>query len=353
MVYNDMVYRPEMLSERLRAKFGDRTAKVFRADVMKDRERGNASGEVLSFFGRTDAVRADRPIPKTARPTARARQSAPQNVARANARPARPNVNAREAAEARARAQRANAAAREREAARVRAENIRRTRPVQNTAPQNPNAYATAYAMGERIRRTAAEYANVPKRRYAVGAAPSGALRRGRSNIQGSRHCVLVTSEEVRERDGVMQHFASVMSSMFTARHIAEHRTKRTPVPFATCALLAICTIMVMVVVYSFSQIHEYSSLINDYKSQQKELARQATDLEIALEERDDIRNIEKTATEDIGMVSSDMVQSRFVSVATPDRVEVVKSEEDSGGAFSSLLSVLGEKLGWVGDYFG
>ena len=52
-------------------------------------------------------------------------------------------------------------------------------------------------------------------------------------------------------------------------------------------------------------------------------------------------------------MVSSDMVQSRFVSVATPDRVEVVKSEEDSGGAFSSLLSVLGEKLGWVGDYFG
>ena len=350
MVYNDMVYRPEMLSERLRAKFGDRTAKVFRANVVKDRGRDVASGEVLSFFGRTDAVRAERPMPRNARPTAAVRQTsiqrqpANQNAARANAR-AYGN-------DARTRAKRVDSAV-QMNAAPMRAENARRTRPAPNAVPQNPNAFATAYAIGERVRRTAAEYANVPKRRYAVGAVPSGALRRGRSNIQGSRHCVLVTSEEVRERTGVTAHIASAMSSIFTSRHIAEHRTKRTPVPFATCALLAICTIMVMVVVYSFSQIHEYSSLINSYKSQQKELARQAADLEIALEERDDIRAIEKAATENIGMVSSDVVQSKFVSVATPDRVEVVESGEDSGGGFSSLLSILGEKLGWVGDYFG
>lgn len=331
MVYNDMVYRPEMLSERLRAKFGDRTAKVFRADIIKDRENGVPAGEVISFFGRSDAVRADRPMPKAAH-SSHAESSARRN----------------------------SASRREMSAADVNA--IRRKRAAESRAAspsarpvtvQNGTAFARAYAAGESVRRTAAKYSNVPKRRYAAGAVPSGALRRGRSNIQGSRHCVLVTSEEARESRTLLERVSSVTATMFTSRRIAEHRTKRTPVPFATCALLAICTIMVMVVVYSFSQIHEYSSLINDYKDQQKALAREATDLEIALEERDDIRSIEKLATENIGMVSSDVVQSKYVSVASPDRVEIAEDDDGDNGGFSSLLSIIGEKLGFIGDYFG
>ena len=45
-------------------------------------------------------------------------------------------------------------------------------------------------------------------------------------------------------------------------------------------------------------------------------------------------------------MVSSDMVQTKFVSVAGAERVEVMgsdKNDEKSGGAFSAILSVFGE----------
>jgi len=340
MVYNEMLYRPATLTERLRAKYGDRArTAVFKAVTsqysatpVKEQE---SSGEVLSFFGRLDDTRtAERAIPK-ARTAPQRRPAHPMNTARPR------GVNS------------AMANARPRMADPRMADSRAKTAQKKANAPARPTpsteivkAFSKAYVAGAKIRRVA-ESGNVPRRVYAPGAVPSGALRRGRSNIPGSRHAILVTANPKAEKGSLWQR----MKTAFADRHVAEHRVSRTPFPFGFVTLVGICAFMVMAMILSFSQVHEYNNGINELKNDRAELTEQAAKLEVMLEERDDIRKIEKIAVEEIGMVSSDRVKTKFVSVSADDRVEVVKNDtaEDEEKGFSALLSVIGESLG---EYF-
>lgn len=337
MVYNDVLYRPASLSERLQAKFGDRAATaVYRAvssDYTATAENKARTSEVLSFFGRIDDTRtADRAIPSKRRtirsnePLASANRGARTRGNTAQARPAQ----ARSTAQARSAQQTA--------------------RPTAKASPEIAGTFARAYAAGTKARAHAASAAATPRRQYAKGAAPTGSLRRGRSNIPGARHAVLVTGDTADDRRNPVK----IMRDAFSDRHVAEHRVKKAPLPVGFLTLICICAFMVMVLLFSFSQIHEYNNNIGDLKDTQAALDERASKLEVQLEERDDIRQIEQIALEDIGMVSSDMVQSKFVSVAGADRVEVMKTEEEEEeGGFSAILSVIGENLGKLGEYFG
>lgn len=359
MVYNNMVYRPATLSERLQAKFGERAAAVFRASSADrtrstDEVRGDTKPEVISFFGRMDGeTAADRAIPSRRKVAPanydinREKRSAQADAGRMRAE-TRP-VMAREGLRTGVRANVASKTQTRVGAAETAARN-RKTVKMRNSAPPEITAsFARAYAAGEQLRRTAADLSSAPRRRYAAGAAPSGALRRGRSNIPGSRHAVLVTGDAPVDSRGAV----SVLKKALNERHIAEHRVKKAPFPLAFVTLIVICTAMVMAIIFTLAQINEYSDGINDLKKRQSELGDQAAKLEVQLEERDDIRKIEKIATEEIGMVSSDMVKSKFVSVSASDRVEVLKDEsEEKKGGFSALLSVIAESFGKLGEYF-
>ena len=361
MVYNNMVYRPATLSERLQAKFGERAVAVFRASSADrtrsaDAVRGDTKPEVISFFGRMDGeATADRAIPSRRKAATyskaapsdygirRERRGAPADAKRMHTGAGHAMADTRLRSDVRAGASLKNRAASAETAA-------RKTVRMRNSAPPEITAsFARAYAAGEQLRRTAAELSSVPRRRYAVGAAPSGALRRGRSNIPGSRHAVLVTGDAPADSRGAV----SVLKKALNERHIAEHRVKKAPFPLAFVTLIVVCTAMVMAIIFTLAQINEYSDGINDLKKRQSELGDQAAKLEVQLEERDDIRKIEKIATEEIGMVSSDMVKSKFVSVSASDRVEVLKDEsEEEKGGFSALLSVIAESFGKLGEYF-
>lgn len=334
MVYNNAVYRPASLSERLQARFGERAAKAVSGASSKGQATYN-TGEVLSFFGRVDDTQtANRAIPKKRR--VQTSTDAVQQMRTASAYSAQTREYGRRAVQTDAR-RTAAGVQKERHGARAQA------------APEITKTFTRAYAAGEKVRQTAQSYSGVGKRRYAAGAMPSGALRRGRSNISGARHAVLVTDDGP---DGGKSIIATLKDA-FGDRHIAEHRVKKEPFPLAFVTLVGICAFMVMVLIFSFSQVHEYNSNISNLKNTQSELAEQAAKLEVLLEERDDIREIEKIAVEKIGMVSSDTVQSRFVSVGASDRVEVLKTEpEETENGFSTLLSAIGESLGQIGEYF-
>ena len=114
-----------------------------------------------------------------------------------------------------------------------------------------------------------------------------------------------------------------------------------------------ICMMMVMVMMNSFAQLYEYRREISDLRTKQEQLDAEAVRLNGLLEARDDIRTVEQIATEKIGMVSSDLVESRFVSLADYDRVELKDTgDSENTGAFSTLLSAIGENLGKISEYF-
>jgi hypothetical protein len=135
-------------------------------------------------------------------------------------------------------------------------------------------------------------------------------------------------------------------------KHATEIKVKRSPFPIGSLALIIVCTIVVMVMISSFAEMSDYRSQISALEDTQATLERDRARLSGLVENREDIRVIEKIAIEDIGMVSADLAQGRFVSLADYDSVEIIEvDKEENSGVFASVLSSIAENLGEISDY--
>ena len=132
----------------------------------------------------------------------------------------------------------------------------------------------------------------------------------------------------------------------------AEIRIKHSPFPLGTLALIVVCVIVMMVMIGSFAEMSEYRRNISELENTHSSLEVERARLTGLVEEREDIRVIEQIATEELGMVRSDLAQQRFVSLADNDSVEIVKVDtEEKQGVFASMLSAISENLGAISDY--
>ncbi len=117
---------------------------------------------------------------------------------------------------------------------------------------------------------------------------------------------------------------------------------------------LVIGTMMIMSIVLSFSEIYQTTSEIAQLENTLAELKDQAAELELKLEEKNDIRVIERIATEELGMVKEDAVQRKYVSLSDGERIDIIEDEtSDTGSAASGiLLSSIWSAFGNLFDYF-
>jgi len=127
----------------------------------------------------------------------------------------------------------------------------------------------------------------------------------------------------------------------------------RAPFPVTGLFMLILLTLMALVLLLSFSQNYELQGKISALHEDAYRLEQLQRSLEIQLEERDDIRVIEKIAVEELGMVKYDLVESRFVSVSGGDRIELTEEETQAveSGLWSTMLSAVGESFSRVREY--
>lgn len=135
------------------------------------------------------------------------------------------------------------------------------------------------------------------------------------------------------------------------AAPIVETNVKRRALPPFFVLLLTFMTVMVLLIVFSIAQIYKTTDEIGDLKTQLSTLQTTAADLELKIEEKNDIRTIEKIATEELGMVKEDSVQKKYVSLSDGERIDLVEepqtdTEEGLGTMLSSILSALGKWFG-------
>ena len=77
-----------------------------------------------------------------------------------------------------------------------------------------------------------------------------------------------------------------------------------------------------------------------------------AAELELKIEEKNDIRTIEKIATEELGMVKEDSVQKKYVSLSDGEHIDLIEEPEQDttsdglGTMLSSIVSALGRWFG-------
>lgn len=113
-------------------------------------------------------------------------------------------------------------------------------------------------------------------------------------------------------------------------------------------ALLIVATLMVLVLVFSISEAYQTTSEIARLETELEELEKEADELRLRLEEKNDIRTIEKIATEELGMVKEDSLQRRYVSLSDGEYIELLNTEEESeeqtgGVLLSSIFTALGD----------
>lgn len=117
---------------------------------------------------------------------------------------------------------------------------------------------------------------------------------------------------------------------------------KKKPISPSLIIGIVIFAIVVMMIVFSFAQISEFKKEISSLEDRKAVLCEEIDQLELDIDLKNDIRTIEQIATEDIGMVKSNRVESKYISVAKGDRIEVPEGAEEETpdyGVFTTMMS--------------
>lgn len=140
---------------------------------------------------------------------------------------------------------------------------------------------------------------------------------------------------------------------VFDGGEITEVRAEGRRMKPMSAVLIVIGTMMIMSIVLSFSEIYQTTSEIAGLEADLAALRDQAAELELELEEKNDIRVIERIATEDLGMVKEDAVQRKYISLSDGERIDIIADETaENDAAHGVLLSSIWSSLGSLFDYF-
>lgn len=113
-------------------------------------------------------------------------------------------------------------------------------------------------------------------------------------------------------------------------------------------AMIISCILVAAVFMYMLSlyvQIEEYSHSIDVMESEIAKLREEATQLEVQLENKYDLDEVERIATQEYGMVAASSLPKKYISVATDQDVweESVTEEEESFFSEFFRKSAVGE----------
>ena len=114
-----------------------------------------------------------------------------------------------------------------------------------------------------------------------------------------------------------------------------------------------VIVMIVMLMLFSLAQINEFKNEISALENTKSELQTTIQTLNVSLDSKNDIRMIEETATNDIGMVRSNEVTSKYITVSGGERVEMIEATEtaEDFGVFGTLMSAIGSNWDHFMEY--
>ena len=96
-----------------------------------------------------------------------------------------------------------------------------------------------------------------------------------------------------------------------------EVKVEKAKISLPFIAILLVSTVMIMAVIFSYAQLSSSTRQLSDAKETLSALEAEREDLAFQLEQKNDIRLVEKIATEKIGMVKEGAVTKRFISMSS------------------------------------
>ena len=212
----------------------------------------------------------------------------------------------------------------------------RRAAAGEVTTPFASGAYADAYARAADIRRMAYD----------------GSMAKAAQ----AREAQLRSAETRAPFPFTPAWFKHIFSNLKSGAH-DEVKVDNPPVSKGIIIAIVLFAVVVMMIIFSFSQISAFKREISDLEAQRSELCQEIEKLSLDVDLKNNVREIERAATEDIGMVKSNQVQSKYISLSDGERIEVISNTSDSGekdyGVFSTVMSVFDRNWDNLMDYIG
>lgn len=125
------------------------------------------------------------------------------------------------------------------------------------------------------------------------------------------------------------------------------------PFPVGAVVIVTICTLLLMFTVFSYVQINEYTIEVASLRGELSTLVETRKDLELSLEEKNDMVMIEEKASE-LGLVKSDQLSKKHISLDQEDKIEVVETEPgEDMTVVSSVMSAIASNFQGFWEYVG
>lgn len=126
----------------------------------------------------------------------------------------------------------------------------------------------------------------------------------------------------------------------------------KSPFPISAVVMVTICTLLLMFLVFSYVQINEYTIEVASLRGELSDLAGEKKELTLALEEKNDMLEIEQYALENLGMVKADQLTKKHISLDQEDKIEVVETEpSEDMTVVSGVMSAIGENFKGLWEY--
>lgn len=222
--------------------------------------------------------------------------------------------------------------------AKVNAKSNARTANAYNAAFEKTATFERAYARAAGVRAAAADI---------------NAQTRQMPKVKAVNKTTRKTASKVAPKS-VFSVWAFVKSA-FAKDAYEEKAVKSTPISKGLVLSAVVIAFIIVLMLFSIAQINEFKNEISGLQADKAELLTQIDDLHVAIDAKNDIRFIESEATGRIGMVKSNQVATKYVSISGGERVEVVDGTEEASeaefGVFGTLMSVVGTNWDHLMEY--
>ena len=136
---------------------------------------------------------------------------------------------------------------------------------------------------------------------------------------------------------------------------LEEKKVKSSPISLGLILSGIVIALIIVLMIFSIAQINEFKNEISQLEGTREELLTRIEDLNVSLDAKNNIRTIEDEATNRIGMVKSNEVASKYVSISGGERVEIADDSigkgEESYGVFGTLMSAMGANWDHLMEY--
>lgn len=122
-------------------------------------------------------------------------------------------------------------------------------------------------------------------------------------------------------------------------------KEEKKPFPFATVFTTAAFTLLFLFMMLNYVELDKYNSQISELKSEMTDLKTEEDKLRVKLERRDDLAYIEEYASNQLGMVKADELETYYVDIKAEDKADIITYDDGKESGIGVLLSGVGQTI--------